>query len=46
VKDGILQVRLDSGDVRVAVDTRFYKDLDYGYAATVYKAQGSTVDRA
>lgn len=46
VRDGMLQVRLD-GDAerRVAVDTRFYTDLDHGYAATVYKAQGATVDR-
>jgi hypothetical protein len=42
---GVLQVRLDGGE-RVVVDTRFYRDLDYGYAATVYKAQGSTVDRS
>ncbi|MGC1728431.1 MAG: hypothetical protein WA747_03510 [Steroidobacteraceae bacterium] len=27
------------------VDTKLYRDLDYGYAATVYKAQGATVDR-
>jgi ATP-dependent exoDNAse (exonuclease V) alpha subunit len=46
IKDNIVQVKLDGRDERVAVDTRFYKDLDYGYAATVYKAQGSTVDRA
>ncbi len=30
---------------RVTVDTRWYNHLDHGYAATVYKAQGSTVDR-
>jgi Ti-type conjugative transfer relaxase TraA len=45
ISDNIVQVRLDGREGRVAVDTRFYKDLDYGYAATVYKAQGSTVDR-
>jgi ATP-dependent exoDNAse (exonuclease V) alpha subunit len=28
------------------VDSRFYQDLDHGYAATVYKAQGVTVDRS
>jgi len=44
-RGGVLQVRLDGGE-GVAVDTRFYRDLDYGYAATVYKAQGSTVDRS
>ncbi|HEY6455520.1 MAG TPA: Ti-type conjugative transfer relaxase TraA [Steroidobacteraceae bacterium] len=45
LRGDMLQVRLDGGE-RVAVDTRFYRDLDYGYAATVYKAQGSTVDRS
>jgi Ti-type conjugative transfer relaxase TraA len=47
VRDGILQVRLDGeGQRRVAVDTRWYRHLDHGYAATVYKAQGTTVDRS
>jgi Ti-type conjugative transfer relaxase TraA len=30
----------------LAVDTRFYSHLEHGYAATVYKAQGVTVDRS
>jgi Ti-type conjugative transfer relaxase TraA len=46
LRDGILQVKLDNTDARLAVDTRFYRDLEYGYAATVYKAQGATVDRS
>jgi Ti-type conjugative transfer relaxase TraA len=46
IRAGILQVKLDATGDRVAVDTRFYKDLDHGYAATVYKAQGATVDRS
>src|SRR5487761_21748 len=47
VRDGVLQVRLDGeGERRVAVDTRWYRHLDHGYAATVYKAQGTTVDRS
>jgi Ti-type conjugative transfer relaxase TraA len=42
----VLQVKLDGREGHhAAVDTRFYNDLDHGYAATVYKAQGSTVDR-
>jgi Ti-type conjugative transfer relaxase TraA len=45
IKDGLLQIKLDGKERSVSVDTRFYKDLDFGYAATVYKAQGSTVDR-
>jgi Ti-type conjugative transfer relaxase TraA len=45
IEENIVQVKLDGREGRVAVDTRFYRDLDYGYAATVYKAQGSTVDR-
>ena len=46
LKDGMLQVKLDAGEVRIVVDTHLYRDLDYGYAATVYKAQGATVDRS
>jgi Ti-type conjugative transfer relaxase TraA len=46
IERGVLQIKLDGpGDKRVAVDTKFYKHLDYGYAATVHKAQGTTVDR-
>ena len=46
VRGGVLQVELDTPDeTRVAVDTRWYRDLEYGYAATVHKAQGATVDR-
>ncbi len=30
---------------RVAFDVKDYRDLDHGYAATIHKAQGMTVDR-
>ncbi|MCP3960791.1 MAG: AAA family ATPase [bacterium] len=40
-----LRIRLDSGRT-VALDPRAYDRLDHGYAATVHKAQGATVDRA
>lgn len=30
---------------RVEVDQRFYRNIDHGYATTVHKAQGATVDR-
>ena len=45
-----LQVRLDrSGGGKshcIQVNLKEYNDLDHGYAATVYKAQGVTVDRS
>jgi hypothetical protein len=30
---------------RVTVDSRYYDHLEHGYAATVHKSQGTTVDR-
>ena len=40
-----LTVRLDSG-TRVAVDLKSYADVDHGYAVTIHKAQGVTVDHS
>ncbi|RVH60607.1 Ti-type conjugative transfer relaxase TraA, partial [Sinorhizobium meliloti] len=42
--DTQLSVRLDSGrDVVISEDS--YRNVDHGYAATIHKSQGSTVDR-
>ncbi|SON58425.1 putative conjugal transfer protein TraA (plasmid) [Hartmannibacter diazotrophicus] len=30
---------------RVEIDQRFYRNLDHGYATTIHKSQGATVDR-
>ena len=40
-----LTVRLDGQERRVTFDLNAYAHLDYGYAVTVHKSQGATVDR-
>ena len=45
VTPGRMAVRLDDGR-QVAFDLKDYVDIDHGYAATIHKAQGVTVDRA
>lgn len=44
-EDGRLSVQMDDGKVR-EVNQDAYADVDHGYAVTVHKAQGVTVDRA
>jgi Ti-type conjugative transfer relaxase TraA len=44
VGQGAMAVRLDDGR-SVAFDLKDYAHLDHGYAATIHKAQGMTVDR-
>jgi Viral (Superfamily 1) RNA helicase len=46
ISNGMLQVRLDGDETRrVVVDSKQYQHLDHGYAATIHKTQGTTVDR-
>jgi len=47
VGDAGMAVRLDGADGReVTFDLKDYAHVDHGYAATVHKSQGVTVDRA
>lgn len=50
VRGNILEIKVDGNDNKEAhtiqVDTKIYNHLTYGYAATIHKAQGVTVDRA
>ncbi|MCP4749062.1 MAG: Ti-type conjugative transfer relaxase TraA [Desulfobacteraceae bacterium] len=39
-----LQVRLDNGN-QCVFDARDYKNFDHGYACTIHKLQGATLDR-
>ncbi|MCL6546036.1 MAG: Ti-type conjugative transfer relaxase TraA [Bryobacteraceae bacterium] len=45
VNQGAMGVRLDDGR-HVLVDLKTYNDVDHGYAATIHKSQGVSVDRA
>lgn len=42
--DALLSVRLDNGR-DVVISEASYRNVDHGYAATIHKSQGSTVDR-
>jgi Ti-type conjugative transfer relaxase TraA len=45
VEDGRLLTRIDNGRA-VEIDAGEYKSFDHGYATTIHKTQGATVDRA
>lgn len=45
IEGGMLAVRLDGrGDKRVEFDAKEFKDFRHGYAGTIYKGQGRTLD--
>ena len=46
VEHGRIITRLDGSDRAVAIDATDYKTFDHGYATTIHKTQGATVDRS
>ena len=46
IRGSSVTVRLDGGDRRVAFDLKDYAHVDHGYASTIHKSQGVTVDQA
>ncbi|MDF2964727.1 MAG: hypothetical protein K0Q51_115 [Rickettsiaceae bacterium] len=46
INGNVLGVKLirDKKSYNINIDTRDYKSIDYGYAQTIYKAQGKTYD--
>ena len=46
VDEGRIDVTMDGTKRHVAIYTDDYKAFDHGYATTIHKTQGSTVDRA
>ena len=45
IRNRKLEVRLDDGR-RIEIDPKVYHRIDHGYATTIHKAQGITVDHA
>ncbi|MEO0486266.1 MAG: AAA family ATPase [Pseudomonadota bacterium] len=43
---GILKVRLDENARTVSIDLEEYNSLDHGYAVSIHRSQGCTVDQA
>ena len=47
VDDGKISVRLDdASQTRVTINANVYRSFDHGYAVTIHKSQGATVDQA
>ena len=43
---GFIQVKVDGKDRQITVPTDEYTAFDHGYATTIHKSQGATVDRS
>ena len=45
IKNGSITVTIDGDNITRAINPKIYTAIDHGYATTIHKSQGATVDK-